>query len=155
MLLTFSSLLKDGVIENTLELMWDNLNIHAHTIAFPEIILPTQIQVILLLFRQNSALVLPLFILFQLKKFTKTCKVPNYSKQVRSILTKMEENSKTITQRRRTANLSLADTSAVVSYTPIHYNLALDLILYNRMLGKPKAKSRVHPWASSMLLGVQ
>ncbi|ELU07056.1 hypothetical protein CAPTEDRAFT_141038 [Capitella teleta] len=83
---------KDGVMENTMELMWDHLNIHAHTLAFPEIILPAQVQ---------------------LKKFTKICKVPNYCKQVKTILTKMEENSRTITQRRRTANLGLADTSAV------------------------------------------
>lgn len=106
-------------MDHVVELAWDNMNIHAHTLAFPEIVLPAQVQVSDLIFLAHSAfcLLISLCVIiyfFQLKKFLKTCKVANYCKQIKSLLTKVEENSKTITQRRKTANLSLADTSAVV-----------------------------------------
>ncbi len=37
----------------------------------------------------------------QLKAFVKTCKVANYSKKMRQLLAKVEENSKFITEKRR------------------------------------------------------
>ena len=51
-----------------------------------------------------------------MKQFVKRCKVANYTKQIKQISDKVEETSKTILQRRKTASLSLADTKAIVSY---------------------------------------
>lgn len=50
-----------------------------------------------------------------MKEFLKKCKVANFSKQIKQIVDKVEENSKFISARRRTANVSLADDKAIVS----------------------------------------
>ena len=52
-----------------------------------------------------------------MKKFLKQCKVANYTKQIKQIVDKVEETCRLITQRRRTASLSLSDNKAVVSDT--------------------------------------
>lgn len=51
--------------------------------------------------------------ILQLKEFLKTCKVANYTKQMKQILDKVQETSKIITQRRRTASLNLQDAKAI------------------------------------------
>ena len=51
-----------------------------------------------------------------MKQFVKKCKVANYTKQIKQISDKVEETSKTILQRRKSASFSLADTNAIVSY---------------------------------------
>ena len=50
----------------------------------------------------------------QLKEFLKKCKVGNFTKQIKQIVDKVDENSKFITARRRTANISLTDDKAIV-----------------------------------------
>ncbi len=54
-------------------------------------------------------------VFYQLKKFVKECKVGNYTKQIKQIVEKVEENSRVITQRRKTATLNLADSKGIVS----------------------------------------
>jgi nucleolar complex protein 2 len=56
-----------------------------------------------------------LIVIFQLKEFVKKCKVGNFTKQMKQILDKVEENSTFITSRRRSANLNLSDRKAIVS----------------------------------------
>ena len=55
------------------------------------------------------------FSYFQLKDFLKKCKVGNFTKQVKQIVEKLDENCKYITNRRRSATISLSDTKAIVS----------------------------------------
>ncbi|KAK2174171.1 hypothetical protein NP493_820g01008 [Ridgeia piscesae] len=86
---------KDVVIDQLYEHLMDCFEIHAHTIGFPELALPA---------------------LLQMKKFTKNCKVANYTKQIKQIVDKVTETSKVITQRRKTASLDLANTKAVEAW---------------------------------------
>ncbi|XP_052284319.1 nucleolar complex protein 2 homolog [Dreissena polymorpha] len=83
---------KDGLIDQLYELLLEHFNAHAHSIGFPELVLPAMLQ---------------------LKDFLKKCKVGNFTKQVRQIVDKVEENSKYIVARRRTVNISLADDKAI------------------------------------------
>ena len=55
------------------------------------------------------------WIVFQLKKFMKKCKVINYTKQLRTTVEKVEETSKVISERRKTAAIDIRDPESVVS----------------------------------------
>ncbi|XP_060575135.1 nucleolar complex protein 2 homolog [Ruditapes philippinarum] len=83
---------KDGVIDQLYELFLETFHAYAHTIAFPELALPAVLQ---------------------LKEFVKKCKVGNFTKQMKQILDKVEENSTFITSRRRSANLNLSDRKSI------------------------------------------
>ena len=44
----------------------------------------------------------------------KSCKVANYTKQIKQIVDKVEESVKVIAERRKEASLNLADNKAIV-----------------------------------------
>ncbi|CAH1773053.1 unnamed protein product, partial [Owenia fusiformis] len=82
----------DGVIDQLYELLMDQLNVHAHTIGFPEYAFPAALQ---------------------LKEFVKKCKVANYTRQIKQILEKINETVKVITERRRKASINIRDLRAM------------------------------------------
>lgn len=83
---------KDGLIEECIDSLMEHLKVHSHSVAFPELVLPMSMQ---------------------LKKLIKTVKVPNYTKKLKSIIDKVEENSKDITNKRKKAAIDLRNADGV------------------------------------------
>lgn len=79
---------RDAVIETFYELVLEYLSGVSHSVAFPELVLPAMVY---------------------LKEFAKKCKVANYTKKVKQLVEKMEENYRFIENRRTSCNVALSD----------------------------------------------
>ncbi|XP_075992491.1 nucleolar complex protein 2 [Anticarsia gemmatalis] len=86
---------KDSVIERLYGLLLEYTANESHTIAFPDIALLAVIQ---------------------LKQFMKTCSVSNYTKKMRQLLDKIEENSKFIERERAKVSFSLGEDKMIAAW---------------------------------------
>ncbi|XP_077500608.1 nucleolar complex protein 2 [Amblyomma americanum] len=79
---------RDAVVETFYELVLEYVSSVSHSVAFPELVLPS---------------------LLYLKEFCKKCKVANYTKKVKQLIDKMEENYRFIEDRRKNCSVALGD----------------------------------------------
>lgn len=86
---------KDALIDQVYEHLLVHLNIYANSVGFPELVFPMQVR---------------------LKEIIKKCKVANYTKQLKQILDKAEDNSNFITERRNSLSVKLADSQAIAAW---------------------------------------
>lgn len=83
---------KDAIIEKIYTQLLEYLASEAHTISFPDMVIPAVIQ---------------------LKKFVKECKSPNYSRMMKQVQEKIEENCRAIEAERRKVSFALTDRKAI------------------------------------------
>ncbi|CAK8694755.1 unnamed protein product [Clavelina lepadiformis] len=86
---------RDGTIDRVYDLLMAYFNSQAHTVAFPEMSIPTIVM---------------------LKKFVKECKTPNYSKVIKQIVEKVQENSEFIQRKRSDITFDIKDISAMAAW---------------------------------------
>ncbi|XP_077296078.1 nucleolar complex protein 2 isoform X2 [Arctopsyche grandis] len=106
---------KDAVIENIYMLLLETLSLYSHTISFPD------------------TTIMPLL---QLKQFLKSCSVANYSRKIRLVVDKIEENSKFIETQRKKVTFQLRDIEAIKAWETNIQNLGTPMQTYYDNLRK-------------------
>ncbi|KAJ0181981.1 hypothetical protein K1T71_002703 [Dendrolimus kikuchii] len=86
---------KDSVIERLYALLLEYTANESHSIAFPDITLLAVVQI---------------------KQFLKTCSVSNYTKKLRQLLEKIEENAKFVERERAKISFSLNDDKMITAW---------------------------------------
>lgn len=110
---------KDKVIEQVYELILEYLQTQAHTIGFPELVLPTIIH---------------------LKSFLKLCKISNYCRKLKQLLDKIQENSSEITTKRKSVTFKLSDSDSIKQWENDLKEKGMPLVKFYESLKKLQVK---------------
>ncbi|XP_050428308.1 nucleolar complex protein 2 homolog [Adelges cooleyi] len=86
---------KDAVVESVHSSLMEYLIVEAHTISFPDLVVP---------------------LIIKLKEFIKNCKNMNYTRKLRSILDKVKDTSNLISDKRGKSGISLYDLKAIQAW---------------------------------------
>nr|CAG4640698.1 EOG090X02MG [Eulimnadia texana] len=83
---------RNAVVEQLYDKILEYLQSQSHVISFPELTLP---------------------LVLQIKAFLKKCDFPNYTKKMKQLLEKIQENSQFVENKRRQVSFDLSNTEAV------------------------------------------
>ncbi|XP_054716333.1 nucleolar complex protein 2 homolog [Uloborus diversus] len=83
---------QDSCMSEVNSLLLEYFKVYSHTIGFPELALPAVLQI---------------------KLFIKKCKVAKYNQLLKGLLTKIEENSAMITEKRRSVSFQITDVDKI------------------------------------------
>ncbi len=86
---------KDASMDGVYRGILDYMSTQSHKIAFPELAVPC---------------------VMQLKAFLKKNKVANYSKKIKQLVDKIEENSRHVSQKRKSATFGVADSEQIARW---------------------------------------
>ncbi|KAJ8879045.1 hypothetical protein PR048_019651 [Dryococelus australis] len=100
---------KDAVIEKIYQQILEYLACEAHCISFPDMVVPAVIQI---------------------KKFIKTCKVSNYTKKLKQLLDKIEENSRFVENERHKITFSLTERKVIDAWEATLREKGVPLLTY-------------------------
>ncbi|XP_073990270.1 nucleolar complex protein 2 [Rhodnius prolixus] len=85
----------DAVVENVFELLLETCTSNSHSIAFPDLVVPTIVQ---------------------LKSIIKECKTPKYSSKLKQALLKIEENYNYLNNERNKININLREIDKIKAF---------------------------------------
>ena len=113
---------KDQVVNKTLQLLTDLLEIHKYSIAFPEFLFPISVQ---------------------LRQFLKTCKNSLWRQATKQLLKSAEKWAEDVRKRRCDVNFGPSDTEAVAAFMRNEKMEARRIRVANPLLGRELRKGYV------------
>ena len=114
--------MKDQVVNKTLQLLTDLLEIHKYSIAFPEFLFPISVQ---------------------LRQFLKTCKNSLWRQATKQLLKSAEKWAEDVRKRRCDVNFGPSDTEAVAAFMRNEKMEARRIRVANPLLGRELRKGYV------------
>ncbi len=85
----------EGLVARALQLLSSSFDVHEHSIAYPELVIPS---------------------LVQLRKFSKSTNVPHWRNATKSLITKLESRSKIIVQKRALVEFAPHDADKMATF---------------------------------------
>lgn len=116
---------KDGTIDQVCELLLEYFKMYSHNIGFPELALPSVVQ---------------------LKAFTKKCKVAKYCQLIKQVVDKVSENSSFITEKRKSVSFKLTDDKQIEQWEANILSQGTPLTKYlkpKEKVGQPRKRQKV------------
>lgn len=121
---------KDTSIDTVYGLLLEYLANQSYSIAFPDISLFCIIQVIQKNLHYFNEIFVNLLLYFQLKEFLKKCSVASYSRKMKQIVEKIEQNSKFIENERKRVTFNISDEKQIEAWETTIRNKGTPLLTF-------------------------